>query len=104
MTYWYSCFVVSQCPCLKKRYQCRAEKAKEYLESVKDFDELVSPQSLFLHFLGPELYTKVRKSLEVVRKSMCFFCLLLSPFFLFFYFFIFYFFLVLLGMTTRFSK
>ena len=36
-------FVVSQHPCLKKRYQCRAEKVKEYLESVKDFDELVSP-------------------------------------------------------------
>ena len=36
-------FVVSQRPLLKKRYQRRAEKVKEYLESVKDFDELVSP-------------------------------------------------------------
>ena len=42
---------------------------KEYLEFVKDFDELVSPQSLFLHFLGPEPSTKVRKNLEVVKKS-----------------------------------
>ena len=42
---------------------------KEYLESVKDFDELVSPQSLFLHFLGSEPSTKVRKNLEVVKKS-----------------------------------
>ena len=88
MTYWYSCFAVSQCPCLKKRYQYRVEKAKEYLESVKDFDELVSPQSLFLHFLGSEPYTKVRKSLEVVKKSMCFFAFFFLPFF---YFFIFYF-------------
>ena len=43
-------FAVCQRPCLKKSYQCRAEKVKEYLESVKDFDELVSSQSLFLHF------------------------------------------------------
>ena len=36
-------FAVSQRPHLNKRYQRRAEKVKEYLESVKDFDELVSP-------------------------------------------------------------
>ena len=45
-------FAVSQCPCLKKSYQCRVEKVKEYLESVKDFDELDSPQSLFFSFFG----------------------------------------------------
>jgi len=44
-------FTFSQRPRLKKRYQRRAKRVKEYLESVKDFDELVSPQSLFLHFL-----------------------------------------------------
>ena len=62
-------FVVSQCPRLKKRYQRQAKRVKEYLESVKDFDELVSPQSLFLHFLGLEPSIKVRKNLEVVKKS-----------------------------------
>ena len=36
-------FTVSQCPRLKKRYQRCVEKVKEYLETVKDFDELVSP-------------------------------------------------------------
>ena len=66
-------FAVSQHPRLKKRYQRPAEKVKEYLESVKDFDELVSPQSLFLLFLGLESSTKVRKNLEVVKKSKCFF-------------------------------
>ena len=65
-------FAISQHPHLKKRYQRRAEKVKEYLESVKDFDELVSPQSLFLHFLGPKPSTKVRKNLEVVKKSQRF--------------------------------
>nr|POE64366.1 hypothetical protein CFP56_12415 [Quercus suber] len=42
-------------------YQRRAEKVKEYLEFVKDFDELISPQSLFLHFLGPEPSTKAQE-------------------------------------------
>ena len=36
-------FTFSQRPRLKKRYQRRAERVKEYLESVNDFDELVSP-------------------------------------------------------------
>ena len=66
-------FLVSQRPRLKKRYQRRAERVKEYLESIKDFDELVSPQSLFLHFLGSEPSTKVRKNLEIVKKSASFF-------------------------------
>ena len=66
-------FLVSQRPHLKKRYQRRAERVKEYLESIKDFDELVSPQSLFLHFLGSEPSTKVRKNLEIVKKSKRFF-------------------------------
>ena len=43
----------------EERYQLRAEKVKEYLETVKDFDELVSPQYLFLYFLGSEPSTKV---------------------------------------------
>ena len=77
MTYLYSCFAVAQCPHLKKRHQRHAEKVKEYLDSIKDFDELVSPQSLILHFLGPKPSTKVLKNLEVVRKSMRF-CLFLG--------------------------
>ena len=52
-------FAISHCPRLKKRYQHHVEKVKEYLESVKDFDELVSPQSLFLHFLGLKPSTNV---------------------------------------------
>ena len=97
MAYWSSCFAVSQHPHLKKRYQRRVERVNEYLESVKDFDELVSPQTLTLHFLGPEPSTKVRKNLEIVKKSACF-CLFLLLFFLKK--------LLLhhLGMMTRFSK
>ena len=55
---------------------------KEYLEFVKDFDELVSPQSLFLHFLGSEPSIKVWKNLEVVKKS--------NRLFLFVFFFLFF--------------
>ena len=62
-------FAISQCPRLKKRYQRRAEKVNEYLEIVKDFDELVSPQSLFLHFLGLEPSSKVWRNLKVVKKK-----------------------------------
>ena len=83
-------FLVSQRPHLKKRYQRRAERVKEYLESIKDFDELVSPQSLFLHFLGSEPSTKVRKNLEIVKKSKRFFLFvfffLLSLSYLFIYY------------------
>ena len=101
MTYLYPCFAVAQRPCPKKSYQLHMEKVKEYLETVKDFDELISPQSLFLYFLGPELSTKIRRDLEVVKKSKC-----SSSFgFLFIYLFIFYnLFFVLSGMMTRFSK
>ena len=47
-------FVFLFCNCLaslsKEEDQRCIEKVKEYLKSIKDFDELVSPQSLFLHF------------------------------------------------------
>ena len=69
MTYLF--FAVPQHPRLKKRYHRCVEKVKEYLEIVKDFDKLVSPQSLFLHFLGLEPSSKVRKNLEVAKKSEC---------------------------------
>ena len=84
MAHWCPCFAVSQRLCLKKRYQHRVEKVKEYLEPVKYFDELVSPQTLSFHFLGPKPSTKVWKSLEIVKKISCF-CLL-HFLFLFFFF------------------
>ena len=60
---------------------------KEYLEFIKDIDKLISPQSLFLHFLGLEPSTKVWKNLEVVKKSKCFFLFVFFfPFSLFLFF------------------
>ena len=46
-------------PRLKKRYHTHVERVKNHLKTVKDFDELISPQSLFLHFLGPKLSNHV---------------------------------------------
>ena len=57
---------------------------------MKDFNELVSTQSLFLHFLGSEPSSKVWRNLEFVKKSEC------SIFFFSLSFFS--------GMTTRFIK
>ena len=100
MTHFF--FAVPQRPCLKKRYHHRVKKVKEYLETVKDFDEFISPQSLFLHFLGPELSSKVRKYLEVVKKSEC--SIFSSFFYFYFYFILFYSFSFLSRMMTKFSK
>ena len=57
----YACVVLatSVCPHLKKRYHTCVERVSDYLETVKDFDKLISPQFLFLHFLGPELSNHV---------------------------------------------
>jgi len=62
-------FVASTRPRLKRRYHTRVEKVREYLKTVKDFDELISPLSLFLHFLGLEPSKYVQRNVEIVKKS-----------------------------------
>nr|POF17421.1 hypothetical protein CFP56_59448 [Quercus suber] len=49
------------CPKLKRPYHTRLEKVREYLETVKNFDKLISPQSLSFHFLGLEPSNKEKK-------------------------------------------
>ena len=63
-------FTASTCPRLKKRYHSLVEKVREYLETVKDFDELISPQSLFLQILRPNPSNHVQKNVEIIKKSM----------------------------------
>ena len=77
----YLLFAVPQHPRLKKRYHSHVKKVREYLKTIRDLDDLISPQSLFLHFLGLEPSSKVRKNLEVMKKSKC--VLHLSIFFFF---------------------
>lgn len=105
----YVLFITSVCPHLKKRYHTRVARVREYLEIVKDFDEFISPQSLFLHFFGPEPSNHIRKNIKTVKKSKR--TNLFSPSLTFIIFFLISFFIVgnqrlfsPLGMTTRFSK
>nr|POE46265.1 hypothetical protein CFP56_54128 [Quercus suber] len=63
-------FAPSIRPHLKRRYHTCVEKVREYLEIVKDFNELISPQYLFLHFLGPEPSKHVRRNVEIVKKKL----------------------------------
>ena len=59
-------FVGKFCLKLKRQYHTRLENVREYLETVKNFDELISPQSLSFHFLGSEPSSKVRKDIETI--------------------------------------
>ena len=61
-------FIASVCPCLKKRYYKRVERVKHYLEIVKDFDELIYPQSLFCTSLDQNLLSTIGKTLRSSRK------------------------------------
>ena len=97
-------FAASIRPRLKKRYHTHVERVRDYLESVKDFDELISPQSLFLHFLGPEPSSKIRKNIKIVKKSKYTDSLLSSLSLFFFLVGIIVSFFSFPIMTTRFSK
>ena len=59
----YLLFAVPQRPRLKKRYHDRVEKVREYLGTIRDFDDLISLQSMFLHF-GPRA---LKQGLEEFR-------------------------------------
>ena len=83
----YLLFAIPQHLRLKKRYHNRVRKVRECLGTVRDFDNLISPQSLFLHFLGPKPSSKVRKNLKVMKKSKCVLHLFI---FLFLFLFLFY--------------
>ena len=67
--YIYIVFEAFVCPHLEKRYHNRVKRVKDYLETIKDFDELIFPQSLFLHFLGPEPSNHVRKNVETKKSK-----------------------------------
>ena len=54
---------------LKSRYKDHLKRVLEYVDEVKDFDELISPDSLSLHFLGPEPSGGVLQCLEMNKRS-----------------------------------
>ena len=54
---------------LKSRYKDHLKRVLEYVDEVKDFDELISLDSLSLHFLGPEPSGGVLQCLEMNKRS-----------------------------------
>jgi len=48
------CFIVKDCPELESRFEERIWVAVRYASTIDDFDELVDPQNLARHSLGPE--------------------------------------------------
>ena len=54
---------------LKSHYKEHLKRVLEYVGEVKDFDELISPNSLSLHFLGPEPFGGVLQTLETDKRS-----------------------------------
>lgn len=64
-----SSFVAFVHPHLKRRYHDSLERVRGYLETVQDFDELISPQSLFFHFLDLKSSSQFQKNVNVVKKS-----------------------------------
>ena len=64
------CFLpIKTHPPLKSRYKDHLKRVLENMCEVKDFDNLVSPKSLSLHFLGPESTGGVSKRVESNKRS-----------------------------------
>lgn len=64
------CFLpIKTHPPLKSRYKDRLKRVLENMGEVKDFDNLVSPKSLSLHFLGPESTGGVSKRVKSNKRS-----------------------------------
>ena len=58
---------------LKSRYKERVQVATEYAKTIDDFDDLVDPQSLAHHFLGPEPSSFIPHAIDIEEKSeICF--------------------------------
>lgn len=60
---------VKTCPHLKSHYKDRLKKVLEYVGEVKEFDDLIRPESLSLCFLSPEPIGGVLKHVESNKRS-----------------------------------
>ena len=63
-----SVFVTSTCPHLKKRYHTRVKRVRKYLETVKGFDELISPHLFPSISLVQSLLTTFGRTLRLSRR------------------------------------
>ena len=57
------------CLHLKSCYKDRLKRVLEYVDKVKDYDDLISPNSLSFHFLGPEPSSGALQRLEGVFRA-----------------------------------
>ena len=85
-----SCAVKRQ-PKLKSKYRQRVEATIEYAKMINDFDDLVDPRTLALHYLGPEPSAYILHTIEIEEKKSKYLLssslsLHFSIFFLFFFF------------------
>ena len=64
------CFLpIKTRPPLKSRYKDRLKRVLKNMGEVKDFDNLISPESLSLHFLGPKPTGGVSKHVKSNKRS-----------------------------------
>ena len=60
---------VKRRPKLKSKCRQRVEAAIEYAKTIDDFDDLVDPRTLALHYLGSEPSTYVLCTIEIKKKK-----------------------------------
>lgn len=57
------------CPKLKSRYKGRVKAASNYIRNIEDFDDLLDPQILSCHFLGPKPYLFILQAIKKRREK-----------------------------------
>ena len=64
-----SYFTVKDRPELKSKFKEHVRVAVEYASIIDDFDDLVDPQTLARHYLGPEPFHYVLRAIHRKEKS-----------------------------------
>lgn len=59
-------------PKLKSRHKERVRVALDYMRTIENFNNLIDPQTLFRHFLGPEPSPFVLRAVQKEEKSIYF--------------------------------
>ena len=65
-------FIVKDRPELESRFEERVRAAVKYASTIDDFDDLVDPQTLTRHYLGPEPSHYVSRTIRREEKGELF--------------------------------
>ena len=110
---FFFCVIVRDHPKLESRFEERVWTAVEYVSTIDNFDDIVDPQALARHFLGPEPSHYILNAIHHEERSESFWRKLIayiSSSFLLFLSFSFFFLTSLLflfsfaEMTTKFNQ